>query len=164
MKLYIKEKVFSWGDKFTVKDESGRDKYVVEGEVFTWGKKLHVYDMQGKEVAFIKQEVWSFMPRFYVFVGERQVAGIRKEFTFFFPKYAIDGLGWEIDGSFWEHEDEIRKLGRPIVTISKEWMTWGDSYELDISNPQDEIVALAVVLTIDCVMASQSSVSTSASN
>ena len=37
-------------------------------------------------------------------------------------------------------------------------------YELDISNPQDEIVALAVVLTIDCVMASQSSVSTSASN
>ena len=43
MKLYIKEKVFSWGDKFTVKDASGRDKYVVEGEVFTWGKKLHIY-------------------------------------------------------------------------------------------------------------------------
>ena len=33
MKLYIKEKVFSWGDKFTVKDELGNDKYVVEGEV-----------------------------------------------------------------------------------------------------------------------------------
>jgi hypothetical protein len=30
-------------------------------------------------------------------------------------------------------------------------MTWGDSYELDILNPEDEIVALAVVLTIDCV-------------
>ncbi len=30
MKLYIKEKVFSWGDKFTVKDASGSDKYVVE--------------------------------------------------------------------------------------------------------------------------------------
>lgn len=38
VKLYIKEKVFSWGDKFTVKDELGNDKYIVEGEVFSWGK------------------------------------------------------------------------------------------------------------------------------
>ena len=45
MKLYIKQKVFSWGDKFTVKDEAGRDRYYVEGEVFTFGRKLHVYDM-----------------------------------------------------------------------------------------------------------------------
>ena len=47
MKLYIKEKVFSWGDKFTVKDAYGEDKYIVEGEVFSWGKKLHVYDRTG---------------------------------------------------------------------------------------------------------------------
>lgn len=152
MKLYIKEKVFTWGDQFTVKDERGNDKYVVEGEVFSWGKKLHVYDMTGREVAFIKQEVWSFLPRYYVFCGDRQVAEIKKEFTFFFPKYRIDGLGWEIDGSFMAHEYEITQSGRTIVSISKEWMTWGDSYELNITNPSDEIVALAVVLTIDCVM------------
>ena len=152
MKLYIKEKVFSWGDQFTVKDDAGRDKYVVQGEVFTWGKKLHVYDMLGQEVAFIKQEIWSFLPRYYVFCGGRQVAQIRKEFTFLFPKYSIDGLGWEIDGSFMAHDYEITKAGRRIVTISKEWMTWGDSYELDIVSTADELVALAVVLTIDCVM------------
>jgi hypothetical protein len=35
-------------------------------------------------------------------------------------------------------------------------MTWGDSYELDIADPADEIVALAVVLTIDCVTESNS--------
>ena len=152
MKLYIKEKVFSWGDKFTVKDENGRDRYAVEGEVFTWGKKLHVYNLLGEEVAFIKQEVFSFLPRYYVFCGGRQVAEIRKEFTFFFPKYSIEGLGWEINGHFLAHDYEITRGGRPIVRISKEWMTWGDSYELSIANPSDEIVALAVVLTIDCVM------------
>lgn len=152
MKLYIKEKVFTWGDQFTVKDERGNDRYVVEGEVFSWGKKLHVYDMTGREVTAIRQEVWSFLPRYYVFCGDRQVAEIKKEFTFFFPKYRIDGLGWEIDGSFMAHEYEITQSGRTIVSISKEWMTWGDSYELNITNPSDEIVALAVVLTIDCVM------------
>jgi uncharacterized protein YxjI len=164
MKLYIKEKVFSWGDKFTVKDEHGYDKYVVEGEVFTWGKKLHIYDMTGREVAFIKQEVWSFLPRYYVFCGGQQVAEIKKEFTFLFPKYSIEGLGWEIDGSFLAHEYEITQRGRSIVTISKEWMTWGDSYELNIANPADEILALAVVITIDCVMESNSGASVSVSS
>lgn len=164
MKLYIKEKVFSWGDKFTVKDEYGYDKYVVEGEVFSWGKKLHIYDMTGREVAFIKQEVWSFLPRYYVFCGGQQMAEIKKEFTFLFPKYSIEGLGWEIDGSFLAHEYEITKGSRTIVTISKEWMTWGDSYELDIANPADEMIALAVVLTIDCVMESGSGASVSVSS
>jgi uncharacterized protein YxjI len=164
MKLYIKQKVFSWGDKFTVKDEYGNDKYIVEGEIFSWGKKLHVYDIMGREVAFIKQEVWSFLPRYYVFCNDRQVAEIKKEFTLFFPRYTIAGLGWDIDGGFMEHEYQITQAGHQIVSISKEWMTWGDSYELTISNPQDEIVALAVVLTIDCVMAAQSSAAASSSN
>ena len=164
MKLYIKEKVFSWGDKFTVKDAYGEDKYIVEGEVFTFGKKLHVYDRSGREVAFIKQEVWSFLPRFYVFCGDRQVAEIKKEFTFLFPRYTIEGLGWEIEGSFMAHDYQITKRGRKIVTISKEWMTWGDSYELDIADPADELVALAVVIAIDCVTEANSAATSSASN
>ena len=164
MKLYIKEKVFSWGDKFTVKDACGEDKYIVEGEVFSWGKKLHVYDRLGREVAFIKQEVWSLLPRFYVFCDDRQVAEIKKEFTFLFPRYTIEGLGWEIDGSFMAHDYQITKNGHKIVSISKEWMTWGDSYELDISDPADEIVALAVVIIIDCVTESSSAAASSASN
>ena len=161
MKLYIKQKVFSWSDKFTVKDEMGNDRYLVEGEIFSFGKKLHVYDLQGREVAFIKQELWSWMPTYYVFCGDRQVAQIKKEWTFFFPKYTIEGLGWEINGSFMAHDYEITQNGSPIVSIRKEWMTWGDSYELNISNPRDEIVALAVVLTIDCVRAAAAAAASS---
>lgn len=151
MKLYIKEKVFSWNEQFTVKDENGWDKYFVEGELFSWGKKLHLNDIHGQEVAFIQQKLFTWMPRFTVSVQGREIAEIRKEFTLFFERYVIDGLGWEIEGSVWEHEYEIRRNGQTIVTISKEWFTWGDSYELNILDPADEIVALAVVLTIDCV-------------
>ena len=132
--------------------------------MFTFGKKLHVYDRSGREVAFIKQEVWSFLPRYYVFCGDRQIAEIKKEFTFLFPRYTIEGLGWEIDGSFMAHDYQITKRDRKIVTISKEWMTWGDSYELDIADPADELVALAVVIAIDCVTETASAAASSASN
>ena len=161
MKLYIKQKVFTWGDQFTVKDERGEDRYYVEGEIFSFGKKLHIYNMAGREVAFIKQEVWKFMPQYTVFCDGREVATIRKEFTFLFPRYVIDGLGWEIDGSFMAHDYEITEAGKTIVSINKEWMTWGDTYELDIADPGNEVMALAVVLAIDCVLAAQQSANNS---
>lgn len=157
MELYIKQKVFSWTDKFTVKDEAGQDKYSVEGEFFSWGKKLHVLDLDGSEVAFIQQKVLSFLPRYHVYTNGQQIAEIVKEFTFICPKYSIEGLGWEIEGDFWAHDYAITRNGVPVVTIRKEWFTWGDSYALNIADARDEIVALAVVLTIDCVMAEAAS-------
>ena len=151
MRLYMKEKVFSWNERFTVKDENGWDKYYVEGEFFSLGKKLHLLGAHGEEVAFIQQRLFTLMPRFAVTVAGREIAEIRKEFTFFFQRYVIDGLGWEIDGDVWAHDYVIHKNGRAIVRITKEWFTWGDSYVLDIQDPADELVALAVVLTVDCV-------------
>ena len=62
MKLYIKEKVFSWGDRFYVRDAAGREKYEVRGEVFSLGKRLHIYDMEGREVALIMQRLLTFLP------------------------------------------------------------------------------------------------------
>ena len=93
-----------------------------------------------------------------------QIAEVVKEFTFFKQEYTVNGLGWNVHGDFWDHEYEIADNGRTVASVSKEWMTWGDSYELDIADPQDEIVALAVVLTIDCVTESSSGASVSISS
>ena len=159
MRLYVNQRVFSWTDRFNVKDSAGNDRYTVEGELFSWGKKLHVYDRKGREVALIQQKVWSFLPRYELYIMGRLTAEIVKEFTFLFPKYSIDGLGWKIDGSFWAHDYEITQNGRSVAVIHKEWMTWGDCYELDIANPEDELTVLAVMLTIDCVIAAQAAAS-----
>lgn len=161
MKLYIRQKVFSWNDKFKVFDEWGREKYLIEGEFFSLGKKLHINDMQGSEVAFIAQKVFSFLPRYFVYIDGKETAEIVKQFSFFRPKYTIEGLGWEINGDFFSHDYVISCRGRNIVTISKQWMTWGDCYELEIENDNDEIISLAVVLAIDCVMAAQNAAAAS---
>ncbi len=155
MKLYIKQKVFSWGEKFTVKDEYGNDKYFVEGEIISLGKKLHIKDSVGNEIAFIAQKLFTFLPKYQVFIGDTQVAEIVKQFTVLRHKYTIEGLGWDVDGDFLAHDYTVSKGGMPIATITKEWMTWGDSYVIHIENPVDEITALAIVIAIDCVRASQ---------
>lgn len=157
MKLYIKEKVFSFKDKFYIKDEYENDKYYVEGELFSIGKKLHVFDINENEVAYVHQKVLSFMPRFFVYVNGVEVAEIVKKISLFTPKYVINGLGWEVNGNFWAHDYSILDHDREIVSIHKAWMAWGDTYELDIKDNADELVALAVVLAIDCVMDAQNS-------
>jgi uncharacterized protein YxjI len=125
---------------------------MVEGEFFSLGKKLHIYDMAGNEVAFIQQKLLSFLPKYFVFVGNNQIAEIVKQFSFFTPKYEVSGLNWQVAGDFTAHDYEVTDNGIPVVMIHKEWMTWGDCYALSIADGADEVVALATVLAIDCVI------------
>ena len=155
MKLYLKQKVFSWKDKGTVKNEYGEDVYTIEGEVISFGKKLHIRDASGTEVAFVRQKVMSLLPRFFVEVGGREVAEIVKKLSFLKPKYVVNGLGWDIIGDFFAHDYEVVKNGQALISIHKKWMTWGDTFEIDIAPGTDAVVALAVVLAIDAVMDAQ---------
>jgi uncharacterized protein YxjI len=155
MKLYMKQKVFSWRDRFFIKDESGSDRYAVEGELLSWGKKLHIFNANGAKVAFIRQKVWSWLPRFFVEIDGRMVCEIVKELTFFRQKYRVVGLPWVLDGDFWAHEYSLTENGREIMRLSKKWFSWGDSYELDIDNPRHELLCLCVALAVDGALAIQ---------
>ncbi len=87
-----------------------------------------------------------------------EIAQVVKEFTFFKHEYSVNGLGWQVHGDFWNHEYEITKGGNTIATVSKEWMTWGDAYEIQFGSGVDEIAALAVVLVVDaCIEAQRNS-------
>jgi len=157
MTLYMKQKVFSWSDRFTVKDELGNDRYYVEGELFSWGHKLHVFDMDNQEAAFIKQELFTWLPKFEVYIDNSLAVEVKKELTFFAQKYTLEGTDWTVDGDLWEHKYEISSPAGSVASITKAYFTWGDSYQIDIAGGADEVMVLATVLAIDCVIADSSS-------
>ena len=157
MKLYIKQKVFSFLDSFTVKDEMENDRYYVQGEFLSLGRKLHICDPHGTELLSIEQKLFRFLPQYDLIRNGDVAATICKEFTFFKPSYVIDGMPFTVEGDFFDHTYEILRNGTPVASIYKEWFTWGDSYVVDIfSNSVDELMVLAIAITIDCVLASQS--------
>ena len=164
MQLYIKQKVFSFKDRFTVKDAAGEDRYFVEGKLISLGKKLTVTDEAGNEVAFVHQKVLSLLPKFFVEVNGSEIAQIKKKLTFLKPKYVVEGLDWEVEGNFLAHDYSITENGNVIASIHKRWMSWGDSFELDISDGADEVVALAVILAIDAVMDASAAAAASSSS
>lgn len=157
MKLYIKQKVFSWGDKFSVKNEHGEDIYWVKGEVFSIGKKLHVYDLNENELAFIKQKALSFLPKYYIYQGEKEIAEVIKKFTLLTQKYIVNGLDWEISGDFLAHEySVINRNGDEVMSVSKQWLSWGDTYVIDTHDAVDPVIAVSLLLIIDACLASES--------
>jgi uncharacterized protein YxjI len=157
MKLYIKQKVFALKARFNVKDESGADRFSVEGDFFSLKSKLHIYDMTGSEVAVVYRRLMTFLPRFVVEIGGVQAAEIVKEFSFFIPKYHLEGTALRLEGDLMAHQYMLGDGTRTVMSLSKEWFTWGDSYLLDIENPADEILALSIALAVDCVLAAQKS-------
>lgn len=152
MKLCIKQKVFSFGDKFSVYDERGTEKFFVNGEVFTFGKKLHVSNASGEEVVFISQRIFSFKPRFEISISGKPAAEIVKEFTFFRHEYSIPQWNVKISGDFLAHDYAVSVNSSVVAQVSKEWFSWGDTYVIDIISPEYELLALACVLVADCCM------------
>ena len=153
MTFYMKQKVFSWADKFNIYDENQNETYWVEGEIFSIGKKLDLFDCDNNHKAHIHQKVLSFLPRFFIEINGEDVAEVVKQFTLFKHKFTVTGYDWEVFGDFLAHEYEIYHEDYLIATISKEWLTWGDTYAIDIADGVDPVPVLSVVLIIDAILA-----------
>lgn len=152
MKLYIRQKVFSFTDRFSIFDQDGQPKYWAEGELFSLAKRLHVSDVSGEEVITIEQELLSFVARYRVLYKRIPFALIRQRLSLT-PSFEIEGPGWEVKGSFFGHDFTIYDDQTVIAHISKQWMRWGDSYEIDIVDEVNELPILAIVLGIDAAAA-----------
>lgn len=149
MKLLFKQRFFSWFDSYDIYNEAGETVYTVKGQI-SWGHCLKIFDTNGNEIGTVKEKVITLLPKFEIYLGEQYVGCIRKEFTFFKPKYNIDCNGWQIDGDFlgWNYRI-LNASGQNIAVISKQLLNWTDTYVIDVMNPQDALCALMLVLAID---------------
>lgn len=149
MKLLFKQRFFSWFDSYDIYNEAGDTVYTVKGQL-SWGHCLKIFDAYGNEIGMVKQRILTFLPKFEMYLGDRYLGCIHKEFTFFKPKYNIDCNGWHVEGDFFEWDYTIlNSSGRNIATVSKELFNWTDTYVIDVTDPQDALCALMLVLAID---------------
>ncbi len=149
MKLWFKQRFFTWFDSYDIYDEWGETVYTVEGRL-AWGHCLHILDRSGTHIATVKQRVLTFLPKFEMYIGEEYIGCIQKAFTFFMPRYDIDCNGWQVNGNFMEWEYTVQEpCGAVVATVSKQLFQWTDTYTIDVVDPQDALCALMLVLAID---------------
>jgi len=153
MRYFMKQKLFSFGDDFRIRDENGRDAFFVDGKVFSIGNKLSFQDMQGNELAFIRQKLLAWTASYEIYRKGALYATVKKElFTFLRCRFYIDVPGpddLEATGSLLEHEYSFNRQGRDVATVSKRWLSMTDSYGVDIAEGEDDVLILASTVVID---------------
>jgi|SRR6266853_1258201 len=155
MRYVMKQKLFSWGDDFRIRNEAGQDVFFVDGRAFSLGDKLSFQDMTGSELAFIRQKLLAWGPTYEISRGGEVAAVVKKQlFTFLRCRFTVDVPGpddLEAQGEFLDMEYAFSRRGQTVAEVSKRWFTWADTYGVDISEGEDDVLILATTVVIDMV-------------
>ena len=151
--LYVKQKVMTVTDEFTVLDEKKTPKFFVKGNLMG-KKKLTIFsdEKRKEEVAEVKEQ-HSFGETVYeIRIHGKKVATMKAKKSKTKPEFKVTGLHWEIKGTFFDDDFKITKMLETIATLHKEKLTVGDSYKVKVSKDDNDLAVLALVLAIDAVL------------
>lgn len=151
MRYLIKEKIFTFADRFRIEDYEGYPQYEVVGKILSLGNKLHIYDMNGRELIYIEEKIFRFLPEYTIYKEGNIVAKIKKELTFLKPRFRIESSygQFTIEGDVFHHNFNILKNGEPVAWISKKWISLSDTYSVDIVDEEDHPFILSIVIILD---------------
>lgn len=150
MELLIKQRVFSWTDSYDVFDEAGRAKYFVKAQLLSLGHQIRVYDKDsGRELGSIHQKLFTLLPTFEIRRDGRTLGTVRKKFTLFAQNYLVDYRGWDVEGDFLGWDYRVYRGNEQVMAITKQWLSWGDTYRIQFDDPADELAGLLLVIAID---------------
>ncbi len=157
MRYVLKQKLFSLGATFHVRNEQGEDVFVFEGAAFSFGHQLTLRDAGGNELAFVRRKLLSWGPTYEIYRGGQLFAVVKKKlFSFFKHVFTVDVPGPDdlvAEGDFWDLEFAFSRAGRTVAVVSRRWFSWADTYGVEVAEGEDDVLILASAIVIDMVRA-----------
>lgn len=157
MRFYIKQKVFSFKDKFRIMDDAQKELYTVEGKFLSIQNKLQLLNVNGSQVLNAKKKLFRLFATYEIFTPHGDLlAEIKRKFSFR-PKFEVNVQGEQlmVEGSLFAHSFGVMKDGREAATIQKKVISWGDTYEIFVDDDLNPELYLFIVIIIDQVIHEQ---------
>lgn len=154
-KFYLKQKVFSFKDRYKIFDENEVVVFHCEGRLFSLRKKMEFLRTETDEVLYItNKRVLSLFPTYDILdTNENKIAVVNQKLAFL--KKVVDvksDLGdFQIEGSFWAHSFSINKDNDLVAEVKKKRISWGDSYEISIHDENITEFLLFAIVIIDSI-------------
>ena len=159
--FYLKQKVLSVRDSYTIYDEKDQPVYTGKARMFTIGKKIDMYAADTEDIIYtLNRKLFSFLPAYTLNDKEgREIAKMKQQFSMRNKKIDIEGVHGEfhVKGSLWAFDFEFYKADKKVVDVNKKRLSWGDTYEITIHEDENAEFYLALVLMIDCMFHSRKS-------
>lgn len=148
MKLYVNEKLFSFHNRFYVKDENDKDVYEISSKIISLGDKITINDMEGNKIAYIEQELLHLTPHYNVYINDILEFQITKKFQLFKNDYTLSN-GYRVEGKFMMLDFKVfDNNNNQIGSIKRKFISIGDKYEIEINDPNKKEIVLAIIVAI----------------
>ncbi len=154
MRYKMKEKWFTSGREFTVRTESGKEAFLLgPGR----GERLSFRDLSRRELASIQPKIVSEAPAYELYYADELHAVVRTDqFQKSSPPpnatFAVDPAGPDdllATGNFHANEYRFTRDGQTVATVSRAGFAAADSYGIEVSKGEDEVLILASAVVID---------------
>lgn len=160
--LYLKQKVFKITDHYPILDKNQQVVYKVDQDFRLIGNTVHVSRANGERIFTINKKVIALLPQFTVDFTDGSSLLIKQRLTFLRRKIDIKSstMNLVVEGNWLDLNFTVYKDGQAIGHLKKAWISWGDTYQLQILDPSYEVLFVAIVIAIDALKDAQASSTT----
>ncbi len=150
----MRQRLVSIGGDSWIEDDDGRHAYKVDGKALRVRRTLNFDDANGNTLLRIQERALRVRDTMEIEDADgHTVATVKKALiTPLRDRMSVsveDGEDLDVQGNIVDHEYSIKAGGDKVAEVSKRWFRVADTYGVEISPGQNEILLLAVTAVID---------------
>lgn len=150
----IRQKLVSIGDDFWIENGKGQKVFKVDGKALRLRKTLVFEDAKGRKLCQIQERLLAIKDTMVIEdVSGRDIATVKKALIApLRDRWTVNvknGPDLDVQGNILDLEYSIKQGRKRVAEVSKKWFTITDTYGVEITEGQNDILILAVVVAVD---------------
>ena len=152
MKYALKR--LAWADEATheVMDEVLDVVLKVVPKPGTFVQKVILNDPYGNYIGHIKQKYLTLRPAFLIYHDKKYMGSLYKSRGLFRSSFRIkskEGESYLIKGDIHDYEYKIKRGGKWVAVVSKNYFNWMNKYGIEISEGENAFLLVSAAIALD---------------
>ena len=155
--LYTEVDLRDVHQKIEVKDEQGKTLYWTKSSIIAIRGKTDLFDAGGAQVAHLEKKPISLHEEHYITMADGQKITLSNELFHVFKDITnIRGLDWKLQGNVLGLNFVLfDQNSEPVAAIGQKALSLHNRYSIDLYQPQYEKLAVAIVISLQKMLAAR---------
>ncbi len=164
--LFTASKVFTLHKDTDITDGQENVLYRSRSKFFSIHDKTDITDKDGNQVAHIERKFWTLHERHFITMADGKYFELSNELWHIVKDISnIEGLGWVLRGNIAGLNFQLYDQNEQIIAvISQKLISLHDKYCVDIYQPEEEKIVVAILVTLQHMMRDRAARSSSSSS
>lgn len=144
--------------RIDITDAEGDLKYYTQSSIIAIKGKTDIMDPAGNVVAHLEKRPVSLHEKHFVTMADGRNFTLSNELFHIVKDVTnIEGLGWQLRGNIIGLTfNLLDEFGQPVATVGKKMVSVHDKYCIDIYQPDQEQVVVAIVIQLEKMLEARS--------